>query len=128
MVSEDELAIWPDQTEGKRELMRTAEERSRDPWKAANDCEDALRRTEEAVAEAPATIKKSRARFRALAGGAPGWPPAHDVEAETNTAEARRRNFRRRRAGLEMIDKPSRRSFGGDSERRRFLVAVDQTP
>ena len=66
------------------ELMRTAEERSRDLRKAANDyCEDALRRTEEAVAEAYDEIKKSRARFRALAGGgAPAGRQPYDVEAE----------------------------------------------
>ena len=78
MVSEDELLA---QT---KQLMRTAEERSRDLRKAANDyCEDALRRTEEAVAEAYDEIKKSRARFRALAGGgAPAGRQPYDVEAE----------------------------------------------
>ena len=62
----------------------TPEERSRDLRKAANDyCEDALRRTEEAVAEAYDEIKKSRARFRALAGGgAPAGRQPYDVEAE----------------------------------------------
>ena len=82
MVSEDELLA---QTKQKaNELMRTAEERSRDLRKAANDyCEDALRRTEEAVAEAYDEIKKSRARFRALAGGgAPAGRQPYDVEAE----------------------------------------------
>ena len=75
MVSEDELLA---QTKQKaNELMRTAEERSRDLRKAANDyCEDALRRTEEAVAEAYDEIKKSRSRFRAAASAAsiPAWP------------------------------------------------------
>lgn len=68
MVSENELLA---QTKQKaNEMMRTAEERSRDLRKAANDyCEDALRRTEEAAAEAYDEIKKSRARFRAVAGG-----------------------------------------------------------
>ena len=82
MVSENELLA---QTKQKaNEMMRTAEERSRDLRKAANDyCEDALRRTEEAVAEAYDEIKKSRARFRALAGGAAqtGRQP-YDVESE----------------------------------------------
>lgn len=51
------------------ELMRQAEERSRELKRSANEyCEDALRRTEEAVAEAYDEIKKSRARFRAAAG------------------------------------------------------------
>ena len=40
-------------------------------------------RTEEAVAEAYDEIKKSRARFRALAGGgAPAGRQPYDVEAE----------------------------------------------
>ena len=82
IVSEDELLAQAKQK--ANELMRTAEERSRDLRKAANDyCEDALRRTEEAVAEAYDEIKKSRARFRALAGGAAqaGRQP-YDVESE----------------------------------------------
>ena len=75
MVSEDELLA---QTKQKaNELMRTAEERSRDLRKAANDyCEDALRRTEEAVAEAYDEIKKSRSRFRAAASAALGIQPS----------------------------------------------------
>ena len=67
------------------EMIRTAEERSRELRKAANDyCEDALRRTEEAVAEAYDEIKKSRARFRALAGSAAagGGRQPYDAEAE----------------------------------------------
>ena len=83
MVSENEVLA---QTKQKaNEMMRTAEERSRDLRKAANDyCEDALRRTEEAVAEAYDEIKKSRARFRAVAGG--GGPQnsrqPYDAEAD----------------------------------------------
>ena len=51
--------------------MQQAEERSRELKRSANEyCEDALRRTEEAVAEAYDEIKKSRARFRAAAGAA----------------------------------------------------------
>ena len=50
------------------ELMQQAEDRSRELKRSANDyCEDALRRTEEAVAEAYDEIKKSRSRFRAAA-------------------------------------------------------------
>jgi len=50
------------------EILRQAEERSRELRKAANEyCEDALRRTEEAVAEAYDEIKRSRSRFRAAA-------------------------------------------------------------
>nr|WP_317322848.1 hypothetical protein [uncultured Flavonifractor sp.] len=84
MVSENELLA---QTKQKaNEMMRIAEERSRDLRKAANDyCEDALRRTEEAVSEAYDEIKKSRTRFRAVAG-AMGQPQngrqPYDAEAD----------------------------------------------
>ena len=83
MVSENEVLA---QTKQKaNEMIRTAEERSRDLRKAANDyCEDALRRTEEAVAEAYDEIKKSRARFRAVSGGTPpqnGRQP-YDADAD----------------------------------------------
>lgn len=68
------------------EMTRQAEERSRELKQAANAyCEDALRRTEEAVAEAYDEIKKSRARFRAAAVGLSGQQtqsPIFDAEAE----------------------------------------------
>lgn len=51
------------------DMMRQAEERSRELRRVANNyCEDALKRTEEAVADAYDEIKKSHARFRSLAG------------------------------------------------------------
>lgn len=81
MLAEDELLAQARQKSS--ELVRTAEERSRELRRAANDyCEDALRRTEEAVSEAYDEIKKSRARFRALAGGAAVGRPPFDVAAE----------------------------------------------
>ena len=50
------------------DMMRQAEERSRELKRSANEyCEDALRRTEEAVSEAYNEIKQSRSRFRAAA-------------------------------------------------------------
>ena len=50
------------------DMIRQAEERSRALKRSANEyCEDALRRTEEAVAEAFEEIKQSRSRFRAAA-------------------------------------------------------------
>ncbi len=53
------------------DLVHNAEEESRALRRSANDyCEDALRRTEEAVTEACEEIKKSRARFSAAASGA----------------------------------------------------------
>ncbi|MFI3254025.1 MAG: hypothetical protein R3Y63_06755 [Eubacteriales bacterium] len=53
------------------ELVHTAREESLSLRRSANDyCEDALRRTEEAVTEACEEIRKSRARFSAAASGA----------------------------------------------------------
>ena len=69
-------------------MMQQAEERSRELKRSANEyCEDALRRTEEAVAEAYDEIKKSRARFRAAAsataaGSPSGGRAAYDAAAE----------------------------------------------
>lgn len=69
------------------EIVRQAEERSRELKQAANAyCEDALRRTEEAVAEAYDEIKKSRSRFHAAAMGMTDQQgqsgPIFDAEAE----------------------------------------------
>lgn len=67
MISED--SITQQARQRANEMMQQAEERSRDLKRSANEyCEDALRRTEEAVAEAYDEIKKSRARFCAAAG------------------------------------------------------------
>ena len=66
MLASDTVALQARQR--ANELMRQAEERSRELKRSANEyCEDALRRTEEAVAEAYDEIKRSRARFRAAA-------------------------------------------------------------
>ncbi|MFR1051772.1 MAG: hypothetical protein ACOX67_09155 [Oscillospiraceae bacterium] len=71
MLAEDELLAQAKQR--GNEILRQAEDLTRDLKKAANDyCEDALRRTEEAVAEAYDEIKKSRTRFRAAAAGVTG--------------------------------------------------------
>ena len=82
LVAEDTITLQARQR--ANEMMQQAEERSRELKRSANEyCEDALRRTEEAVAEAYDEIKKSRARFRALAGGgAPAGRQPYDVEAE----------------------------------------------
>ena len=87
MVAEQEILSQAKQRGS--ELLKTAEERSRELRRAANDyCEDALRRTEEAVAEAYDEIKRSRARFRAAAGASPTTPSApsgrtlYDAEAD----------------------------------------------
>lgn len=77
-------------------MLKVAEERSRELRRAANEyCEDALRRTEEAVSEAYDEIKRSRARFRAAAagvqpasgtgssGGAQAGRAVYDAEADS---------------------------------------------
>ena len=68
MLAEDELLAQAKQK--SNEMVKVAEDRSRELRRAANEyCEDALRRTEEAVSEAYDEIKRSRARFRAAAAG-----------------------------------------------------------
>ena len=68
IMSEESITLQAKQR--ANEMVQQAEERSRELKRSANEyCEDALRRTEEAVAEAYDEIKKSRARFRAAAGG-----------------------------------------------------------
>ena len=87
ILADDELTAQAKQR--SNEILRQAEERSRELRRAANEyCEDALRRTEEAVAEAYDEIKKSRARFRAAAGGMSsgaqtgGTRPLYDAAAD----------------------------------------------
>ena len=87
MLAENEVLNQARQM--SNDMMKQAEERSRELKRSANEyCEDALRRTEEAVAEAYDEIKKSRIRFRAAAG-APATPtpvggarPVYDAEAD----------------------------------------------
>ncbi len=74
MVAEDQLLAQARQKSS--EMIRVAEERSRELRRVANEyCEDALRRTEEAVAEAFEEIKQSRSRFRAAAGAGQAQAP-----------------------------------------------------
>ena len=89
LLSEDVITLQAKQR--ANEMMQQAEERSRELKRSANEyCEDALRRTEEAVAEAYDEIKKSRARFRALSGvggaapaaGPAGGRPMYDAAAD----------------------------------------------
>ncbi len=90
LLAEDELLAKAKQ-QGE-ELVRQAKDYSRELREVANTyCEDALRRTEEAVAEAYDEIKKSRSRFRAAAAGVSGGErqsqgqgqsPIFDAEAE----------------------------------------------
>lgn len=90
LLASDTMALQARQR--ANELMRQAEERSRELRRSANEyCEDALRRTEEAVAEAYNEIKQSRARFRAAAAAtaapkpaAPGSRPVFDAASGKN--------------------------------------------
>ena len=94
MLAEDELLAQAKQK--SNEMVKVAEDRSRELRRAANEyCEDALRRTEEAVSEAYDEIKRSRALFRAAAAGvqqpvagagaaAPGGRTVYDAAADEN--------------------------------------------
>ncbi len=74
LLAADSIALQARQR--ANDMMRQAEERSRELKRSANEyCEDALRRTEEAVAEAYNEIKQSRSRFRAAAAAISTAPP-----------------------------------------------------
>jgi membrane protein involved in colicin uptake len=76
MLSEDTILLQAKQR--ANEMVQQAEDRSRELKRSANEyCEDALRRTEEAVAEAYDEIKKSRAKFRAAASATASTPTAN---------------------------------------------------
>ena len=83
MLSEEEIMARAKQKSS--EILRQTEERARELRKSANDyCEDALRRTEEAIGEAYAELKASRSKFRAASAAATGGAqrPAFDVAVE----------------------------------------------
>ncbi len=88
LLSEETILLQARQR--ANELTQQAEERSRELKRSANEyCEDALRRTEEAVAEAYNEIKQSRARFRAAANATAagqqssgGSRPVYDAAAD----------------------------------------------
>ena len=87
IMSEESITLQAKQR--ANEMVQQAEERSRELKRSANEyCEDALRRTEEAVAEAYDEIKKSRIRFRAAASGMSSAPasggsrPMYDAAAD----------------------------------------------
>ena len=87
IMSEESITLQAKQR--ANEMVQQAEERSRELKRSANEyCEDALRRTEEAVAEAYDEIKKSRARFRsaaASAGSSAAPRPNIDIQTEDAT-------------------------------------------
>ena len=69
MLAADTVALQAKQR--ANDMIRQAEERSRALKRSANEyCEDALRRTEEAVSEAYNEVKQSRINFRAAANAA----------------------------------------------------------
>ncbi len=87
LLAEDVIALQAKQR--ANEIIRQSEERSRELKRAAYEyCEDALRRTEEAVAEAYDEIKQSRGRFCATAGpssvpqSSAGSRPIYDAAAD----------------------------------------------
>ena len=74
MLAEESILLQARQR--ANELMQQAEDRSRELKRSANDyCEDALRRTEEAVAEAYDETKRPRPRSRGAASAARGLQP-----------------------------------------------------
>ena len=83
MLSEEEIMARAKQKSS--EILRQTEDRARELRKSANDyCEDALRRTEEAIGEAYEELKASRSKFRAASAAASGTPqrPSFDVAVE----------------------------------------------
>lgn len=85
LVAEDQLLAAAKRE--SEEMRRAAEAKARELKVAANRyCDDALRRTEEAVAEAYDEIKKSRTRFRAAAAGMD--PPPSGTQSKIYDAEA----------------------------------------
>ena len=85
LVAEDQLLAAAKRE--SEEMRRAAEAKARELKVAANRyCDDALRRTEEAVAEAYDEIKKSRTRFRAAAAGMD--PPSGGAQSKIYDAEA----------------------------------------
>ena len=79
MLAADTIALQARQR--ANDMMRQAEERSRELKRSANEyCEDALRRTEEAVAEAYNEIKQSRSQFRAAASASAGGAPSPQLQ------------------------------------------------
>ena len=84
LIAEDQILSIAKQR--GNEMLRQAEDRSRELRKAANDyCEDIMRRTEEAMAEAYDEIKKAHVRFRAATNAA---APANTNQGKVYDAEA----------------------------------------
>ena len=88
LLAEDELAAQARQK--ANELIAQAEEKAKQVRRAANEyCEDVLRRTEEALADAHAEMRQVHTRFRTAMGASGGSAPAanprmYDAEADEN--------------------------------------------
>lgn len=85
MVDENQLMSQARQR--ANELVAQAEGKAKEVRRSANEyCEDVLRRTAEALADAHSEMNQVRARFRTAAGTASSAPAAnsrvYDVEAE----------------------------------------------
>lgn len=85
MVDENQLMSQARQR--ANELVAQAEGKAKEVRRSANEyCEDVLRRTAEALADAQSEMNQVRARFRTVAGTASPAPAAnsrvYDVEAE----------------------------------------------
>lgn len=82
IVSEDATLLAVRQK--SMEIVRAAEDRARELRQAANDyCEDALRRTEEAVAAAYDEVKRSRVKFRSAVAGASAMAASQNQSQKT---------------------------------------------
>lgn len=85
MVSEEHVMNQARQK--ANELVAQAELKAKEVRRSANEyCDDVMRRTEEALAEAHGEIKQVRTRFRAAMGAAPSAPSGnsrmYDAEAD----------------------------------------------
>ena len=82
----DENSLIAQARQRSTEMTQQAEDRSRELKRAANEyCEDLLRRSEEAIAEAYEELKKARIRFRTAAAAS---APAASAERTVYDAEA----------------------------------------
>ncbi len=86
LLAADELTAKAKQMHN--DMIHKAEERSRELRRAANEyCEDVMRRTEEAIAEAHSELKNARARFRSAAAstsGSAAQRPNIDIGTDEN--------------------------------------------
>ena len=87
MVSEDRVMNQARQK--ANELVAQAEVKAKEVRRAANEyCEDVLRRTEEALSDAPSEMRQVRSRFRSAVGGSTSTPSQggnsrmYDAEAD----------------------------------------------